>query len=270
MKSWSDMTSTLSSKGYVYGGSRNSNDYIMAAWTRNCTDSEFEYNNKFHWDFDINVNYSVLITKEYSNQYRTHEYYFSSKKTYDSFLISAKQNGFSYMRDSINNNNILAIYAKHNEKLKRIEILFFSNREGGDYYIEYYPPYYYEDVVKNSSSSIKEDTPSYTIDNNENIISENKYSSINHSNISSPNIGGLEGYSLEYSPSSHCPGPGTVIIRVTVSTEGTVTNATVIGGSLRNNSKASSECLTLARQSRFRVPKGQTNEKTGTLTYTIK
>lgn len=80
--------------------------------------------------------------------------------------------------------------------------------------------------------------------------------------------GGLAGYTISYFPTAPCPGPGTVIVRVTVSPTGTVTRATVIGGSVANP-RARSICENLARQSRFSVPTGQTIERTGTLIYNI-
>ena len=80
--------------------------------------------------------------------------------------------------------------------------------------------------------------------------------------------GGLDGYTLAHFPTAPCPGPGTVVVRVTVSPTGAVTRATVVGGSIANP-RARSICENLARQSRFSVPKGQTIERTGTLTYNI-
>ena len=83
-----------------------------------------------------------------------------------------------------------------------------------------------------------------------------------------PSISGLEGYSLEYFPTAGCPGSGTVIVRVTVSPSGHVTKASIVGGS-NKNSKAREICLSLARQSRFRVPRNQSIERSGTITYTV-
>lgn len=88
--------------------------------------------------------------------------------------------------------------------------------------------------------------------------------------VGQPGVSGLDGYTLEHFPTATCPGPGTVKIRVTVSPTGSVTRATVIGGSLSSNTRARNICLGLARQSRFRVPKGQNVERTGTLIYTVK
>lgn len=84
-----------------------------------------------------------------------------------------------------------------------------------------------------------------------------------------PGVGGLEGYTLEYFPRAKCPTAGTVKIRVTVSPTGAVKSASIVGGTV-TDSRTRDICLGLARQSRFRVPKGQSIERTGTLTYTIR
>jgi outer membrane biosynthesis protein TonB len=84
-----------------------------------------------------------------------------------------------------------------------------------------------------------------------------------------PGVGGLDGYTLEYFPRAKCPAAGTVRIRVTVSPSGAVSKASIVGGSVTDQ-RTRDICLGLARQSRFRVPKGQSIERTGTLTYTIR
>ncbi len=84
-----------------------------------------------------------------------------------------------------------------------------------------------------------------------------------------PGVGGLEGYTLEYFPTAKCPVAGTVVIRVNVSPTGAVTKASIVGGSV-SDATTRNRCLSLARQSRFRVPVGQTIERSGTLTYTIR
>jgi len=87
--------------------------------------------------------------------------------------------------------------------------------------------------------------------------------------VGRPGVSGLDGYTLEHFPTSTCPGPGTVVIRVTVSPTGSVIRANVTGGSLRSNQRACNICLNLAHKSRFRVPKNTNVERTGTLTYKI-
>ena len=82
--------------------------------------------------------------------------------------------------------------------------------------------------------------------------------------------GGLGGYTEEYFPTERCPGPGTVIVRVWVSTTGTVSKAVVIGGTLKGNAEACATCRSLALKSRFKVPKSAAVEGKGTLTYTVK
>lgn len=84
-----------------------------------------------------------------------------------------------------------------------------------------------------------------------------------------PGVGGLDGYTLEYFPRAKCPSAGTVKIRVTVSPTGSVKSASIVGGTV-TDARTRDICLGLARQSRFRVPKGQSIERTGTLTYTIR
>lgn len=86
-----------------------------------------------------------------------------------------------------------------------------------------------------------------------------------------PSIGGgLGGYTEANFPTAPCPGPGTVVMQVVVSSTGKVTKATVIGGTLRSNSRACEICRSLAMRSSFRVPKNTMVERTGTLTYTVK
>ncbi len=102
--------------------------------------------------------------------------------------------------------------------------------------------------------------------------SNNSNTSSNNQNGTNgkPSISGLDGYTLSYFPTAPCPGPGTVVVRVTVGPTGKVTRATVIGGSLKSNSRACDICRGLALKSRFSVPKNTTYERTGTLTYSVK
>ena len=86
--------------------------------------------------------------------------------------------------------------------------------------------------------------------------------------VGRPGVGGLDGYTLEYFPTDKVPAAGTVVIRVTVSPTGSVSNAVITGGSV-TDAKTRSICLSLAKRSRFSVPKNQNIERTGTLTYTI-
>jgi len=93
--------------------------------------------------------------------------------------------------------------------------------------------------------------------------------SANGSTVGRPGVGGLEGYTLEYFPTQKVPSAGTVVIRVTVSPTGAVSKANIAGGSV-SDSRTRNICLSLAKKSRFRVPKGQNIERSGTLTYTIR
>ena len=96
-------------------------------------------------------------------------------------------------------------------------------------------------------------------------------SSNTNGTMSKPSIGGgLGGYTEANFPTAPCPGPGTVVMQVVVSSTGKVTKATVIGGTLRSNSRACEICRSLAMRSSFRVPKNTMVERTGTLTYTVK
>ena len=96
-------------------------------------------------------------------------------------------------------------------------------------------------------------------------------SSNTNGTMSKPSIGGgLGGYTEANFPTAPCPGPGTVVMQVVVSSTGKVTKATVIGGTLRSNSRACEICRRLAMRSSFRVPKNTMVERTGTLTYTVK
>lgn len=92
----------------------------------------------------------------------------------------------------------------------------------------------------------------------------------NNGTVGRPSIGGLAGYSLEIYPSAPCPGPGTVVVQVVVSPTGKVTKASVVGGSLKSNSRACEICRRLALRSTFRVPKNTAVEQAGTLTYTVR
>lgn len=87
--------------------------------------------------------------------------------------------------------------------------------------------------------------------------------------IDKPEVGGLEGYTLRYFPKDKSVVEGTVVVRVVVSPSGVVTSASIVGGSVTDETTRTI-CLGLAQQSTFSVPMGQTIERTGTLTYTIK
>ena len=126
------------------------------------------------------------------------------------------------------------------------------------------------------TNNTKPESPKKAPNAVENAFSKgNNGSSQNSSNangtMSKPSIGGgLGEYSEAYFPTAPCPGPGTVVMQVVVSSTGKVTKATVIGGSLRSNSRACDICRSLALRSTFRVPKNTMVERSGTLTYTVK
>lgn len=87
--------------------------------------------------------------------------------------------------------------------------------------------------------------------------------------IGEPEVSGLEGYALKYFPKDKSSVEGTVVVRVVVSPTGDVKVATVVGGSVTDETTRTL-CLGLAQQTTFRVLMGQVIERTGTLTYTIK
>lgn len=274
----STLTESLSNMGYVYAGSRSFTNYIKIAWTNNCTDYSFNYDNSFHYEWNTGSLCSVLIAYQYKEpkDYMEFEYYFSSKKIFNYFISGAKNDGFSYYGDSIDNDNIISQYIRVRKDNNTIELIWFSNRKGGDYFIKYFRPYPINLIKKPEDSAY---------DTNSNIIQQPTNLQNNNSTYDSqlparhedrilaafrqPSISGLEGYSLGYFPTAKCPGSGTVIVKVTVFPSGYVTKASIVGGS-NNNSKAREICLGLARQTQFRVPRNQTTEKSGTITYTVK
>lgn len=132
-----------------------------------------------------------------------------------------------------------------------------------------------ETITQTETSKSKgENNPQTTPTNSQKSAEEknNSNTSSNNQNGTNgkPSISGLDGYTLSFFPTAPCPGPGTVVVRVTVGSTGQVTRATVIGGSLKGNARACEICRGLALKSRFSVPMNTTLERTGTLTYTIK
>lgn len=258
MNKLSSLTQSLSNKGYVYAGCRDLSNCQKIVWTNNCIDFSFNSNNEFKWEWETGFMYSVLIAYQFNTtqDYMEFEYYFNSKNIYNSFISGAKKDGFSYYGDSIDNNGIISQYAKVRKKSNTIELIWFSNRKGGGFFIKYFRPFPINNLIKSEESSNNTNSKS---------IQHQTNSQYNFS-TKEPKTSGLEGFYLEYFPRAKCPGTGTVIVRVTVSPSGHVTNASIDGGS-NNNSKAREICLNLAKKARFRVPKNQTIERTGTLTY---
>lgn len=269
----STLTESLSNMGYVYAGSRSFTNYKTIAWTNNCTDYSFIYDNTFHWEWKPSTMYSVLIANQYTEpeDYMEFDYYFSSKKIYNSFISGAKNDGFSYYGDSIDNDNIISQFGRVRKEKNAIELIWFSNMKGGDYFIKYFRPYPINLIKKPEYSA--NDTNSETNKQNNNSTRDSQLPARHEDRLLAafrqPSISGLDGYSLEHFPTAGCPGSGTVIVKVTVSTSGHVKKASIVGGS-NKNSKAREICLGLAKQARFRVPRNQTTEKIGTITYTVK
>lgn len=90
--------------------------------------------------------------------------------------------------------------------------------------------------------------------------------------VGAPSFGGeLSGYTLEHFPTKPAPGrgAGTVVLKVTVSPNGTITSAQVTGGSCSDPANRAL-CRSLALSSKFRVPVGRTTSAIGFVTYHIK
>ena len=241
----SELNDYLSSKGYKYAGSNSNNGKTMAYWAKNITYSDINLDGTLSWDFDNNSQYGVVEMEERNNSFNRVSYYFPSKNTYNSIMKLAEQDGYSFVRDGLDEDDIFKVYAKQTSNQDYIENLIFYERKIDGYFIQYY--------IGRPDNNIPSPTPSAV-----------------SASVGRPGVSGLDGYTLECFPTANCPGPGTVVIRVTVSPSGNVKSATVVGGSLRSNQRACNICLGLAKQSRFRVPKGQNVERAGTLTYTIK
>lgn len=97
----------------------------------------------------------------------------------------------------------------------------------------------------------------------------------NNGTASITGISGLQGYTEEDFKKGACPGPGTVKLKVSVGSDGSITPLEVIEVRLKENdteerrARASSICKGLAKKSKFRVPKGTASARTGYITYTI-
>lgn len=248
----SELNDYLSSKGYKYAGSISNNGKTMAYWANNITYSDKNLDGTFSWDFDNNSQYGVVEMEERNNSFNRVSYYFPSKNTYNSIMKLAEQDGYSFVRDGLDEDNIFKVYTKQNTNLDYIENLIFYERKIDGYFIQYYL-----------------ERPMAACDSTHRAFNGSSSNAVSRS-VGRPVVSGLDGYTLEYFPTANCPGPGTVVIRVTVSPTGNVKSATVTGGTLRSNPRACNICLDLAKQSRFKVPRGQNIDRTGTLTYQIR
>ena len=264
---WSKLENALSAKGYKYAGSKDNSTIRIAYWTRNCIDCELHYDGSFNWNTENGKSYSVLKINDHKdnngNINRYFEYIFPYRTTYNTFLTAAKNNGYEFVRDDISDEYISASYIKPSSDFKIFELLiFYSRNNNGGYYIRYYPPFEF-----NQNTSTKNDS---LIQNN---ISTKKSSQLSSSNNTDfkyscvrHRIDGLEGYTVEYFPSIRSHVSGSVVIRVTVSPSGTVTNAAFAGGSIKDSS-IHKRCVSIAEKVIFRVPRCIDKERTGVIIY---
>ena len=135
----SELNDYLSTKGYKYAGSNSQNGKTMAYWTKNITYSDIHFDGTLSWDSDNNTQYGVLeIDKRSNNDNRIFSYYFPSKNTYNSILKFAKQNGYHFVSDGLDEDDIFKVFAKNKSNLDYIENLVFYERKNHDYFIQYY------------------------------------------------------------------------------------------------------------------------------------
>lgn len=256
---WSDINNIISINGYVWVGSVNNKKVIRAAWTKNCSDFEFiDDNNTCTWNKDNDETYSFFYIKHIkNNNYKLYSFNVNSKTIFNSYLKEAKNNGFVFLYEELKDNNIVQTYRKNKTSSTNgfDEYFIFYTSVNNEFTIEYYPFGLFDNDEINNIAQ-QNNFPTST--------STQKECSTGY-----PAISGLEGYTLEYSQTRKCPGPGSVIVRVIVSPSGKVIKASIVGGS-NINSKARDICLSIAKECRFKVPKSQKTDKTGTLTYTIK
>ncbi|MBQ3324395.1 MAG: hypothetical protein SPL78_07365 [Bacteroidales bacterium] len=148
IKNWSDINDGLLEKGYAYGGSKSDTLKTMATWHRNCDDFRIKYDWNTEWDFETGSIYSVLLIYNYqyivledfiNNDYKYYEYFLNSKSSFNNFKSAAKQNGFKFLRDDIDDNNISSIYVRNRQKTK--EVISFVSRRTGGYIVKYWSPY---------------------------------------------------------------------------------------------------------------------------------
>ena len=148
IKNWSEINDDLYLKGYAYGGSKSDTIKTMVTWHRNCNDFRIKYDWDTEWNYDTGTAYSILLIYDYkylvlgdfiNNDYRFFEYYLNSKSSINNFKSSAKQNGFKFLKDIVDDNNITSIYER--KKQKTNEVLHLISRRTGGYIIKYWPTY---------------------------------------------------------------------------------------------------------------------------------
>ena len=257
---WSNLNDVLTTKGFQYSGQKNDKAY----WTKNCTETEFRYDGSFHWDYKKGTSYSVLeVESDKTTNYKIFTYYFPFKTTYNSFIQAARKNGFEISDDKITDDKITALYIKQKNKngLIYIEELSFNSRKKDGFFIEYTPTIIVDDVDYTDSNQVIEDYKETSIYVN-NTDSE--------CSMEQPQIHWLDSYSFKYCPLAQCSESGTLHVYISVSSDGNVNFAAIIGGTLLNNPRACKTCLSLAKMCRFNVPTGIREDNDGVLTYTIR
>lgn len=137
IEKWSEMNNALTTKGYKFAGSRNVENTdrprFQAIWCRNCT-----YNlstNEVRWE--TNVSHSIFFANRYSDR---SEYVlgFSGKQAFDTFLKTAKANGFKYKNEEIFPECIAVWYTRINKKTKKTEVMKLNQFTDSSYELLYY------------------------------------------------------------------------------------------------------------------------------------
>lgn len=138
IKMWSEINEYLSAKGYEYGGSISDTIKIEAGWARNCDRSGFESDGSFTWTYDTGTPNSAIIIREYKKtNSRTYRYHFHSRSAYNTFLQTAKKNGFKFYVEDVGSDYICVIYKRKTNKSSVIERLEFNTSQGGGCHIWY-------------------------------------------------------------------------------------------------------------------------------------
>ena len=126
IEQWSSLNDVLNAKGYKFAGSRNKYEntdsaYTEAVWCKNCT-YDF-YTGDYTWD--TGVSRSLLFVYRYTNRTKF-EIIFTGKQAYDTFLNTAKANGFKYNKEQILSDCISIWYLRVNYQKHKAEAMKFN------------------------------------------------------------------------------------------------------------------------------------------------
>ncbi len=126
IEQWSSLNDVLTAKGYKFAGSRNKYEntdsaYTKAVWCKNCT-YDF-YSGDYTWD--TGVSRSLLFVYRYSTR-TNFEIIFTGKQAYDTFLNTAKANGFKYNNEQISSDCISIWYLRYNKQKNKAEVMKFN------------------------------------------------------------------------------------------------------------------------------------------------